>query len=475
MKISSKIILAYFLAICSLQVNAQHTSDQITGSWHGVLNVGMEIRIVFNLSLDEDHTWKATLDSPDQGAVDIPLGEVNLTVDSIRIEAPVVNGYYIGRIASESAIHGQWHQSGRSATLDLEKKEEAIVLNRPQEPQAPYPYKEKEVSFVNAEQGFFLAGTLTLPDGEGPFPAAVLVTGSGSQNRDEEIFGHKPFKVIADHLTRKGIAVLRYDDRGVASSGGVANGSTSGDLAGDARAAMEFLLNQSEIDRSKIGIIGHSEGGMIAFMLASSQKDIAYIVSLAGPGVDGKTVLLEQSDHIARLSGAANAVLEDNRNVMSRVYDIMIAHESYEDWKEETLEFTSSYYSEKLIGAYSEEDIEQGKSNLMASITEAAYAWMRYFVMFDPGPLFASIKSPVLALNGEKDCQVLPETNINAIKNGLINAGNTDSKTMILPGLNHLFQNCETGLPNEYGTIEETFDQLTLDIISDWIRQLELP
>jgi hypothetical protein len=187
--------------------------------------------------------------------------------------------------------------------------------------------------------------------------------------------------------------------------------------------------------------------------------------------VDGKTILLDQSDHIASLSGAGDDILEDNRNVMSGVYDIMINNESYEEWSEETLIFTSKFYSERLVGNYSEADIERGKENLLASIPEPAYAWMRYFVMFDPAPWFGTIKCPVLALNGEKDCQVLPEQNISAIQNGLLEAGNTDTKTMILPGLNHLFQNCETGLLNEYGIIEETFDQKALEIMSEWIRQ----
>lgn len=471
MKTSVKILLVSLLTICSLQIKSQHTNDQMAGSWHGVLNVGTEIRIVFNLSLNEDLSWNATLDSPDQGAMDIPLGEVSLTGDSIRIEAPIVNGYYIGEFASQSIIKGEWHQSGRSIALELEKKEEAIVLNRPQEPQPPFPYTEEEVTFKNSDQGITLGGTLTLPEGHGSFPAAVLVTGSGSQNRDEEMFGHKPFKLIADYLTRNGIAVLRYDDRGVGASGGNAAGSTTGDLAGDARAAIDYLLKRSDIKPSKIGIIGHSEGGMIAFILASSHKDLAYIVSLAGPGVDGRTILLDQSEHIASLSGAGDAILEDNRTVMSGVYDIMIKNESYEIWEEETIKFTSEFYSERLIGNYSETEIEQGKENLLASIPEPAYAWMRYFVMFDPTPLFGNISCPVLALNGEKDCQVLPEQNISAIKKGLKSAGNNDSKTMILPGLNHLFQNCETGLLNEYGIIEETFDQKTLEIMWEWIWQ----
>lgn len=472
MKRLSKYLLYFLIAIYSLQIYGQQIKDSIPGSWHGVLSAGaLELRLVFNISVNEDLSLKATLDSPDQGAMDIPLGEVILSEDSIRIDAPIAQGFYIGRIVSQSSIEGEWHQSGRSFKLDLDRQEEAIVLNRPQEPQAPYPYKEEEISFTNSEQDFSLAGTLTIPQGEGPFPAVILVSGSGSQNRDEEIFGHKPFKLIADYLTRNGMAVLRYDDRGVAASGGNAAGSTTEDHAGDARSAFDYLLDRSDINPSKIGIIGHSEGGMIAFILASSQKDVAYIVSLAGPGVDGKTILLDQSDHIARLSGAADAILEDNRNVMSGVYDIMIAHETYEDWNEETLEFTSKFYSERLVGNYSEADIERGKENLLASIPEAAYAWMRYFVLFDPAPLFSKITCPVLALNGEKDCQVLPEQNIRTINNGLDGAGNNEIKTMILPGLNHLFQNCETGLPNEYGIIEETFDPETLTLIAEWIWQ----
>jgi len=472
MKTSPKTILTFLLAICSLYAFGQIAKDQISGSWQGVLNTGNgELKLVFNINLLEDDSFTATLDSPDQGTMDIPLGEVSVTGDSIRIEAPIVNGIYLGKLRSESTITGGWHQSGRSLKLDLEKKEKAIVLNRPQEPQPPYPYNEEEVSFNNVEQDFSLGGTLTLPRGEGPFPAAILVSGSGSQNRDEEIFGHRPFKLIADHMTRKGIAVLRYDDRGVASSGGSLAEVTTRDFAGDTRSAIDYLLKRSEIDHSKIGIIGHSEGGMIAFMLASSQNDIGFIISLAGPGVDGKSILLGQSDHIARLSGVNPMILEDNKIVMSNVYEIMIANESYQVWEEEVLKFASKFYSEKGSYNYSEEDIERGKNNLLASIPESSYAWMRYFVMFDPASLFGSIKCPVLALNGEKDCQVLPEQNISAIQNSLHKAGNTNTTTMILPGLNHLFQNCETGLPNEYGIIEETFDLKTLEKMSDWIQQ----
>jgi len=472
MKSTVKILVTLLLMGSYLQVHGQFSNEQMAGSWQGVLDAGSTtLRIVFNLSLNDDLTWKANMDSPDQGAMGIPLGEVNLKEDSIRIEAPGLLGYYIGKVLSSSLIEGEWHQAGRSFRLDLGKKNEAIVLNRPQEPRPPFPYKEEELSFQNNKQGFSLAGTLSIPEGEGPFPAAILISGSGSQNRDEEIFGHKPFKVIADYLTRNGIAVLRYDDRGVGESGGSAANATTADLVTDARAAMDYLLARKDIDPARVGLVGHSEGGMIAFILASSQEKPAYLVSLAGPGVDGKTILLDQAEKIARLSGAMESILEDNRYVMNEVYDIMIDKESYESWKEKTLDFTSEFYSTKAVGTYSEEDIRRAQDNLVASIPETYYAWMRYFVLFDPASLFTSINCPVLALNGEKDCQVLPEQNTRAIKTGLDQAGNTDSKIMILPGLNHLFQNCETGLPNEYGVIEETFDPETLKIISDWIWQ----
>ncbi|TFH25172.1 MAG: alpha/beta hydrolase, partial [Bacteroidia bacterium] len=374
---------------------------------------------------------------------------------------------------SSTNIEGEWSQAGRDFALDLEKQAGAFVLNRPQEPKPPFPYKKEEVMFPQIQEGFSLGGTLTLPEGQGPFPVVVLVTGSGSQNRDEEIFGHKPFWVIADHLTRSGIAVLRYDDRGVAASGGMAAGATTADLAIDAKSAMGYLLSRSDIDKSRLGIIGHSEGGLIAFMLASEHEDISFIISLAGPGVDGLTILLEQSEYISRLSGIRESIVEDNRIVMNKVYEIMAKNESYKTWGEEVIDFTSSYYSNKGSDQYSMEDIERGKRNLLSSIPESSYAWMRYFVMSDPSSYFPSITCPVLALNGGKDCQVLAEKNINAIKKGLQSAGNSQLTAMILPGLNHLFQNCTTGLASEYNQIEETFDPKVLELMTAWILQLK--
>ena len=467
------LLLLLWIVPCLL-VHGQVGKDQVAGSWLGILDAGqINLRLIFNLSQEGETDLEATLDSPDQGARGVALGEVSLEGDSLTIEAPMLRGSYKGKFTSSTHIQGTWYQAGRSFDLPLDRLDSAFVLNRPQEPHPPFPYREEEVRFKQILEGFTLAGTLTLPEGDGPFPAVVLVTGSGSQNRDEEIFGHRPFLVLADHLTRNGIAVLRYDDRGVAASGGMASGSTTADHSVDARSAVDYLLSRSDIDSSMTGIIGHSEGGLIAFMLASECEDISFIISLAGPGVDGKTILLEQSEYISRLNGISESIVQDNRMVMEKVYDLMVSNESHQSWAEEVTKYISSYYSSIGDRRYSEEDIEQIRNNLLNSIPGASYVWMRYFVMSDPSTCFSSIACPVLALNGGKDCQVLAERNINAIKKGFESAGNKKVTTMILPGLNHLFQNCKSGLPSEYNLIEETFDPRALELISGWILQLQ--
>jgi pimeloyl-ACP methyl ester carboxylesterase len=454
-------------------ISAQTSEQQLAGSWMGSLDAGgIRLRLVFHLTLKDTGQLSATMDSPDQGATGIALGEVHLDGDSLKIDAPAIMGYYQGAISSDSTMAGEWHQAGRVFTLDLKKEAHPFVLNRPQEPKPPYPYREEAIEFENGAQHFSLAGSLTLPQGEGPFPAVVLVSGSGSQNRDEELFGHKPFKVIADQLSRNGIAVLRYDDRGVGASGGNAVGATSEDNASDARAAFKYLSGRREIDPSGVGIIGHSEGGLIAMMLAAGDPDVAFIITLAGPGVDGKTILLDQSEYIGRLSGIAESVVEDNRMVMEHVYQLMSENEGYADWAGKVSAFISEFYGDKVGQGYSKEDVDQIRKNLLSSIPQASYPWLRFFVMFDPSNLWSKIHCPVMALNGDKDAQVMAEKNITAIREGLTASGNTRVTAKVLPGLNHLFQHCNTGLPMEYGEIEETFDPATLALITDWIKQV---
>lgn len=456
-----------FIVFLIPSINAQE--PDITGTWLGKLSVGsIQLRVVFNIGLNEDRSYTATMDSPDQGVNGIPLGDVIFSGDSLVINAPAVMGDYKGVILNDTSITGTWTQGGMSYELNLDKQEEAFKLNRPQEPEPPYPYIEENITFLSLNGIFKLGGTLTLPEGGGPFPAVIMVSGSGSQNRDEEIFGHKPFKVLADHLTRNGVAVLRYDDRGVGESGGNPLSATSADFAEDARAAILFLKYRAEIDNQRIGIIGHSEGGLIAFMLASQYDDIAFIISLAGPGLKGKVILQDQTEHIGRLSGLPEETIKQSAVVNKRIYELLEENVDSSAGMDKINSFTREFY---LKEGENEEVIDRVLNNLEQTINPASYPWLRYFVISDPTEYFPLIKCPVLALNGEKDCQVMAEKNISAIISGLKNAGHKDVTGKAFPELNHFFQNADTGLPNEYGEIEETMSPEVLEIILYWIRE----
>ncbi|MGM0529091.1 MAG: alpha/beta hydrolase family protein [Bacteroidota bacterium] len=464
-----KLIISFaFLFLGALYLNAQQ--PDITGSWMGKLTVGaVQLRIVFNIVTNDEGNYTATMDSPDQNARDIPMGEVSFSSDSLIILAPMLRGDYKGFMVNDTTIEGTWTQSGTSYKLDLKKQTKPFVLNRPQEPEPPYPYVEENVYFPSLDGNFKLAGTITIPEGEGPLPAVILISGSGSQNRDEEIFGHKPFKVLADYLTRDGIAVLRYDDRGVGESGGNPAGATSGDFSTDARSAIEYLFGRDDIDNDEVGVIGHSEGGLIAFKLAAEHEDIAFIVSLAGPGVKGKTILEDQTEYISRLSNVPEDVLQQSMQVNRKIYDLMEEYEDPATGIDSIYSFVGKFYKEE---GTSEDVIAQVLNNLKSTINPSSYPWLRYFIKSDPAEYYPEIKCPVLALNGEKDCQVMAEKNIAAIVSGLENAGNENVTGMVFPELNHLFQHADTGLPNEYGEIEETMSPEVLEIISQWLREL---
>ena len=321
---------------------------------------------------------------------------------------------------------------------------------------------------MNTIENFSLAGTLTLPQGEGPFPAVVLISGSGQQDRDETIYNHKPFKVIADHLTRNGIAVLRYDDRGVGSSKGKTNNSTSLTNADDAEAAVNYLLQRPEINKKKIGLAGHSEGGLIAPIVASRNADIAFIVSLAGPGVRGYDLIIRQSEDIMRVSGATEEEITETVTANGQLFKMAIAEPDQRKFAKQAMEWYSKDLDSK--GLTPEERKEK-----MAAFTQGLVSvnnpWMKYFLDTDPAQFWSAVKCPVLALNGEKDLQVNHEMNLPAIKAALRKGGNRKVKTVIMPNLNHLFQTSETGSPGEYGKIEETFSPAALELMTSWIRK----
>jgi alpha-beta hydrolase superfamily lysophospholipase len=457
---------------CSLSAQNPAIKTILPGSWLGKVSAnGIDIRLVFNFKINEKDSLTATLDSPDQGAKNIPLGRVILIDENLTIQAPLLSGQYKGSITNDTTINGIWTQRGANFPVNLIKLKTSFVLNRPQEPKSKFPYISEDVTFINNKARITLAGTLTLPEGDGPFPAAILLTGSGGQNRNEEALGHKPFLVISDWLTRQGIAVLRYDDRGIGKSQGSQLNATSADFATDAEAAFTFLKGNPKINAKAIGLIGHSEGGLIAPIVASTNQAIAFIVALAGPGVTGQQIIIRQSQDISRLSGISEEQIKKSTETNKKLYAVL---RKEKDNKKAELKILAIYKEILEKGKASKEDTEKAVNQLKATFGAQTYTWFRYFIVTDPAIFWKKVKCPVLALNGEKDLQVSAIENLPAIEKALKSSGNNSVKTVKLPGLNHLFQQCNTGLPSEYGEIEQTFSPEVLQIMSDWILGLKV-
>ena len=466
------IAILSFSFLFSIQASGQNVIEKnaLTGSWLGKINTGaIELRVVFNLSLIGKDSLVATLDSPDQGAKNIKLGTVTFTGATLRIVAPLLLAEYNGSVKNDTLIEGTWKQGANTIPLNLVKLKTAFTISRPQEPKPPFPYTTEDVTFNNDKFNIKLAGTLTIPSGKGPFPAVILITGSGAQNRNEELMGHKPFMVIADYLTRNGIAVLRYDDRGVGKSQGIYATSTSADLATDAEAAFNFLKNNTSINLKSIGLVGHSEGGLIAPMVAASNPGVSFIISLAGPGVTGEQIILRQAQDIGSISGMTEDQIKESTETNKKLYTVLREEKDNNKAEIKILEVYKEILEKK---GTLKDDTETAVNQLKVTFGASTYTWFRYFISTDPAVFWKKVKCPVLALNGEKDLQVAADENLPAIEKAMKSSGNKSVKTIELPGLNHLFQHCKTGLPAEYGNIEETFSPEALRIISDWILAL---
>ena len=469
----SLLLLAILLAPTTV-INSQYlfTKQTVAGQWIGTLDAGANsLRIIFSIKLNDRDSLVASMDSPDQGASNIPLGRVYFFNDSLLINAPYLMGNYKGSVKSDTIIKGTWTQRGAKYPLDLKLLTKPFIPGRPQDPKQPYPYISQDVTFNNPVSGFSLSGTLTLPDGKGPFTAAVLITGSGPQNRDESIAGHKPFLVLADWLTRNGIAVLRYDDRGVGRSKGNYATSTTADFASDAQAAVLFLKSDPQINSKAIGLIGHSEGGLIAPIVASAGTDVAFVVSLAGPGVSGEEIILRQAADIGRAMGMSEAAIKDAHDINVALYDVVKNEKDDNKAEQKVAEAYRKILADKKI---SEENLEVKVNAIRSSFGAKVYPWFRYFIMSDPAVYWKKVKCPVLAINGDRDLQVSAEINLPAIEKAVKSSGNNDVTVKSMPGLNHLFQHATTGLPSEYNRIDETFSPEALKVISDWILGLKV-
>ncbi len=455
--------------------SAGATPDSVfEGTWSGKINAGgMELTMILHLKKEDDGKWKGAIDSPDQGAKGIPVGSVILEGNKLSVSVPSIGGSYEADLdEAGNVLDGKWRQGGAELPLVLtrttqEESDKAQSARRPQEPTPPYPYKVEDVVFENAGAGIKLAGTLTVPKEKGTFPAVVLVSGSGPQNRDEALLGHRPFFVLADHLTRRGIAVLRYDDRGVGESTGSFGTATSADFATDASAAIGFLKTRGEIDSNRLGIAGHSEGGLIAPIVANDNSDVSFIVLMAGPGVSGERILISQGALIARANGASEEDVRKSGEQQKMIFGLMKSGKSDAEIKQEV----RSYMEKELALLSEEERQEQGVTDGMIDqqLRTILTPWFRYFLTYDPQPTLKKVRCPILAVNGEKDLQVPCTENLEAIEKAVRDGGNHQITTVALEGLNHLFQRCETGSPGEYSKIDETFSEEVMELIADWI------
>lgn len=452
-------------------------AQDIVGDWYGVLKVpGAQLNIVYHFTKNGD-IYSGTMDSPDQKAFGIKIEKVEFSNNKLELNVSILNMKYVGTyLADSNKISGKFSQGPFNTTLDMKREKgnqvSAASAVRPQDP-VSFPYKREEVTFTNPKAGNTLAGTLTMPENGKVSKIVILVTGSGPQNRNEDLgpMNHRPFLVWSDWLTRQGIAVLRYDDRGIAKSTGNFQTATTADFADDAEAAVAFIRSRADLKSLSIGILGHSEGGMVAPIVAARNKEVKFIVSLAGPGIPISELMVQQNDDILRLSGVSDSVIENATVTNRKIYELVNANK---DLSPSSLKLKIGDVLEQQLKAHPQEglDDEKKKEYLDMISTTVMAPWFRYFIGVKPVDYWSKVKCPVLALNGTLDVQVKAEPNLAAIKSILQKNGNKKVETVALPGLNHLFQKAVKGSVAEYEQIEETVNPAALTKVSNWINQL---
>ena len=462
------------LSLMTVSANAQKpvsaksaTRSSFAGTYQGVLKPtpAISLTLIFHVAgTDTDPT--ATIDVPEQNAVGMAVTKTTVIDTAVVFAIDSVGATFTGkRSADGKTIVGTFTQAGQNLPLTLTRNDSPAILARPQLPKPPFPYHTEDVSYLNPKTaGVTLAGTLSLPQGTGPFPVVLFITGSGPQDRDETVFGHKPFAVIADYLARRGIASLRVDDRGVAKSTGDSSHCTSADFADDTRAGIAYLKTRKEIDPKQLGLIGHSEGGLIAPMVAANNPDVAFIVLLAGTGVTGDAIIVEQRAAIDKATGVTPVVAAQNKAILAKLLAVV---KNTTDSTQVGTALQSAVDTE--VAKLSAKEQQTIKAQLVPIVAMFASPWIGYFVRCDPAPVLQSLSCPVLALNGSLDLQVLPKQNLPPIEAALKKANNKDVTIRELPNLNHLFQHTKTGSPMEYATNTETFAPEALAILGDWI------
>jgi uncharacterized protein len=465
------------IALLSFKITGAQTD--FSGTWNGTLNVAGELHLVLHVTQSEDETYSATLDSPDQNASGIKCDTVKTqTGASGNVLTFIISKLkvtYTGKLMNDSTLSGTFTQ-GVNIPLDFHRTNMPFIakkINRPQTPKPPFPYKSEEVIYNG--NGLQYSGTITIPQGSGSFPAIVLITGSGQQDRDETIFNHKPFAVLADALTRDGFVVLRVDDRGMGNSTGNFEASTTADFAKDVNASLDYLKTRHEVNDKRLGLLGHSEGGMIAPMVASQRKDINFIVLMAAPGVKIIDLIAEQSAAVMRSQGIDSPFSENYKQLYTQVVTAIINATDTTTAKRNALQIINNWEAKADSADLSKLGfISSGNTQdyIEDQIAICSTPWFKDFIQFDPQPYLTNLKKlKVLALNGSKDIQVVSKQNLPAVKNALVEGSTKTFEAEELPGLNHLFQTCKRCTVMEYGQLEETIAPVALQTITDWLNK----
>lgn len=445
-------------AVCTLALAQAPT---FLGNWQGTLETGpVKLRLAVHVSRNDAGAYTSTLDSIDQGTMGIPVAATRVTGRLLHLDLSNLRASFDGELSDDGTeIEGIFTQ-GVPIPLTFKRMAKTDTVRRPQTPKAPFPYLVEPVTYRNSPANVRLAGTLTRPNGAGPFPAVLLISGSGPQDRDETIVGHKPFWVLADALTRRGIAVLRVDDRGVGGSTGDELQSTLDDRASDVLAGVTYLKGRTEIHPKKIGVLGQSEGGWAAPLAATRSPDVAFVVLLAAPAVPGDQLIYKQGELIARSAGASEDAIADSQELQKLMVEVL---------RSEKDQFVAI---EKIRAAWLESRVQlpaELRSQVDAQIMAATNPEIRSVILHDPVPVLEKLKVPVLAVFGEKDVLAPPSQSKVPMESALSHL--SDSTVIEVPGVNHLFQTCDSCLAMEAGSIEETMSPAVLKLIGDWIVQ----
>lgn len=446
--------------------------SEYTGNWQGVLKAGQDIPVIFHIDGDSK---SATLDVPTQGAKKIPCSKVFFNGDKMSMFVDMINVNIEGTKVNDSTIDAKWMQNGATVPVKLTKSTKPIETpEKPQTPRPPFAYNSENVIYHNNDKSMQYGATITYPKDDKRHPAVVLITGSGAQNRDEQIGNHKPFMVIADHLTKKGYIVLRVDDRGVDETSKGPEGATSADFAKDVIAGIDYLKTRKEVDQNKIGLLGHSEGGMIAPMVAQMRpNDVSFVILNAGPGVKGIDLMITQNKAFLMSMGLVDSVVDrycvlykELMSIVSTAKDTTTAGPKVRAAIDNWVSTTDKGVVLMTTGINS--DAERNK--VAKQFTElAAQPWFKYFIQYDPAPALQDLSIPVLALFGEKDIQVVPEPNSQGMENALNKSKSKDHEVIVVPEVNHLFQECTKCTVQEYSSLEQTISPDVLNTISDWM------